>query len=82
MKTIRAFILLIFTYLYRTITRTTGIPCQGFQGPCKSKNATRQPQNTAYVKEERNWVTMCPRCAADNEAEWAERWAEYYSGCR
>lgn len=62
-------------------TRETGIQCHGHFGPCESKNATRQRQNTAYNDDERNWVTLCPECAKANDEHWAEMWREYYSGC-
>lgn len=59
----------------------TGIQCQGCEGPCKSNNAIRRRQNTKYVDDERNWVTLCDDCMEVNEAYWKERWADFYSDC-
>ena len=36
-------------------------------------------QNTAYYKEEDNWIAACPDCFDEIEEYWAERWQEYYS---
>ena len=55
--------------------------CQGWDGPCESKNATQQRQNTAFVNDERNFVILCPDCMKKNIAYWNEQWAEYYEGC-
>jgi hypothetical protein len=60
---------------------STGLQCEGFQGRCDSKNATRYHQRTAYVKEEMNWVTLCPECAKGNDAHWDDMWKMYYSDC-
>lgn len=60
----------------------TGTPCQGWEGPCTSKNARRRRQNTQYVNDEANWVTLCDECMKDNDAYWDERWAEYYASIR
>ena len=57
----------------------TGIHCQGAEGQCDSKNATRRRQNTQYADDSLNWVILCDECQKVNEAYWAERWAEYYS---
>lgn len=59
---------------------TGDLPCQGVYGPCPNHNAARQRQNTAYVDDSQNWVTMCPECAAINANNWEEAWAEYWSG--
>lgn len=51
--------------------------------PCCGELSTtieRRPQNTLYVDESMNWFIGCLACHEDNEAYWAERWAEYYSG--
>jgi hypothetical protein len=48
---------------------------------CGNKNAERYRQRTSYVKEERNWVTLCPECRADNNQHWDDMWADYYAGC-
>ena len=55
--------------------------CDGFQKHCDSQDAERYKQNTNYVDEDRNWVTLCPNCRAENDEFWEEQWAEYYSGC-
>ena len=62
-------------------SKPTGIPCQGWEGPCGSRNATRQRQNTAYADDNQNWVTLCPSCMKANAEHWADMWADYYSGC-
>lgn len=63
------------------ITEPTGVPCEGWEGPCESMNAKRRPQNTRYCDEERNWVTLCDDCMKLNRAYWADMWADYYSNC-
>ena len=60
-------------------TQETGIQCWGFEGLCESKNATRYRQNTQYVDEESNWVTLCPDCATANDEHWSDMWSEYYA---
>lgn len=37
-------------------------------------------QNTQYVKEEQNWVTLCGPCRKENDEYWDAMWAEYYNG--
>jgi hypothetical protein len=54
--------------------------CEGWNGPCGRQDATRQRQNTAYMDEERNWVTLCPKCMKENDEEWADMWRDYYGG--
>jgi len=49
--------------------------------PHCDKDGERYRQNTAYVNEESNWVVLCPEHIEENEAYWADMWAEYYSGC-
>lgn len=34
--------------------------------------------NTAYVREEDNWLWSCERCWEESEEYWAERWIEYW----
>lgn len=55
--------------------------CDGWDGPCERMDATRQRQNTKYVEDERNWVTLCPQCMKANDAYWADMWADLYGGC-
>jgi len=57
----------------------TGVECAGWEGPCDSLNATRQRQNTQYVEDAWNWVTLCPECMKANSEHWNERWREYNS---
>lgn len=57
------------------------LPCQGWMKPCTNQNALRQRQNTSFVEEERNWVTLCPACMAANTEHWQSVWSELYSGC-
>lgn len=58
----------------------TGIQCEGWDGPCESKNATCQRQNTQYVDDQYNWVTLCPQCMEANDEYWADMWKVYYGG--
>lgn len=58
----------------------TGLQCHGWDGPCERKDATRQRQNTAYVDDKCNWVTLCPECMKACDEHWKAMWAEYYSG--
>ena len=46
---------------------------------CRGPNAIRYRQNTLYVEEELNWVTLCPECKRENDENWEERWREYES---
>lgn len=39
--------------------------------------AARRGQNTQYADYESNFVVLCPKCHEENEAFWAERWADY-----
>jgi hypothetical protein len=55
----------------------TGIRCLGFSEPCESMNATRVRLRTAYVDEERNWDTLCPKCQEDANEYWGEIWRKY-----
>lgn len=57
------------------------LPCTGWMRACSNRNAIRRRQNTSYVDEERNWVTLCPTCMAANAEYWEQVWAELYSGC-
>ena len=63
-------------------TKDKLLPCQGFDGPCKSRKAKLRRQNTKYVNDEMNWVIACDQCFEGIEEYWAERWAEYYSMIR
>ena len=54
----------------------TGVQCER----CDSRNATKHRQNTSYVDDEFNFVTLCPICKEDNDEYWQERWDEYNSG--
>ena len=48
---------------------------------CGSFGATTQRQNTRYVNDAQNFVTLCPRCHEENDAHWEAMWSDYYSGC-
>jgi hypothetical protein len=37
----------------------------------------RRRQNTMYADYESNFVVLCRPCYEENEADWAERWADY-----
>jgi len=54
--------------------------CQGYDGPC-CRLGKRRRMNTQYLNEESNWCVACDDCFEAIEAEWAERWDEYYRGC-
>lgn len=47
---------------------------------CGCWGAERYRQNTCYVDEEHNWVTLCPPCQEANDEYWADMWSDYYSG--
>lgn len=59
----------------------SGMRCEGWEGPCESMNAKRRRQNTRYVDDEQNWVTLCDECMKVNHAYWDDMWADYYSNC-
>lgn len=40
------------------------------------------PQNTAYVRADRNYVTCCEACQKENDEHWTEMWNEYYRSIR
>lgn len=44
----------------------------------QSSKVERYHQNTAYINEESNWITLCPPCRKENDEYWTERWDEYY----
>jgi hypothetical protein len=48
---------------------------------CEREDAVRYRQNTQFVDEESNWVTLCPPHVEDNEEYWADMWSQYYQGC-
>lgn len=48
---------------------------------CGHTGAVRYHQNTRYVEEESNWVTLCPDCRKENDEYWNDMWADYYRGC-
>jgi hypothetical protein len=43
---------------------------------CDSINAWRHRQNTNYVDEEANFVTLCQECKDENDEYWQEMWEE------
>lgn len=49
---------------------------------CEQEDPTtiRRRQNTAYVHEESNWITVCDTCFEDVEEYWKEMWEQYYGG--
>jgi hypothetical protein len=47
---------------------------------CEREDAVRHHQNTTFVDEERNWVTLCPPHAEENDEYWADMWSQYYQG--
>jgi len=51
--------------------------CCGKTGP----DVKRRHRNTQYVDEESNYLTACRECQDMDDEYFAERWAEYYSGC-
>lgn len=46
---------------------------------CERPGAERYHQNTRYVEEERNWVTLCSECRKENDEHWNQMWSDYYS---
>jgi len=48
---------------------------------CGRFGALTHYQNTAYVNDENNIVTLCPRCKELNDEYWRDMWADYHSGC-
>lgn len=48
---------------------------------CAREDAVRYRQNTKFVDEERNWATLCPPHAEENDAYWSDLWSQYYSDC-
>lgn len=46
---------------------------------CKEGKGERYRQNTQYVEEELNFVTLCPKCRKENDEYWASMWDDYYS---
>ena len=57
---------------------TEGLRCQHCDEI--TPDVKRRRQNTAYEKEEMNWVVLCDECHEENEAYWQERWDDYYGG--
>jgi len=55
------------------------LKCRGFDGPCDRMDAKLQRQNTAYVDDSRNWVTLCPECMEACDKHWKDMWDDYYS---
>lgn len=76
---ILALALLMLSVIIAFVSRFGRKHCQGFDGPCPNEGVTRR-QNTAYVDNKMNWVTMCDDCFKFNEEHWDEMWTEYYSG--
>ena len=54
--------------------------CEGWSGSCESKQAKRRRQNTQYVDDKQNWVTLCDDCFKECEEHWRAMWDEYYRG--
>lgn len=48
---------------------------------CDSSPAIHYHQNTRYVEESRNWVTLCKDCKEENDDHWKELWEMFYSEC-
>lgn len=46
---------------------------------CNLLGGERYRQNTQYVEEDRNWVTLCPKCRKENDEYWSQMWSDYYS---
>lgn len=47
---------------------------------CKKESATveRRRQNTAYLEEESNWVTVCEDCFEEIQWQWEQMWRDLY----
>lgn len=55
-------------------------------GKCKYCNKIKwsikkRERNTAYVDTKANYLKACKDCQKRDDEYFAERWAEYYSGC-
>lgn len=48
---------------------------------CDKEGAEKYRQDTKYVDEERNWVTLCPECREENDEYWVGMWSDYYASC-
>ena len=72
MKTIRTKFKKCCAWIRSRITRCQCCGCLG---------AETHRQNTRYVNDEQNIVTLCPCCREENDQHWAEMWSDYYSGC-
>ncbi len=46
---------------------------------CGKSPAVYQRQDTAYRIEWLNWATLCPKCQAENNKYWREKWEGAYS---
>jgi len=61
------------------VCKSDSLVCQHCQNKRKSVRKTRQ--NTKYVNEESNFVTLCYTCRKENDDYWEDMWNDYYSGC-
>ena len=55
------------------------VECPG----CEQMKTTveRRRRNTAYADDASNFLTVCRECQDEDDAYYAERWADYYAGC-
>jgi hypothetical protein len=48
---------------------------------CRKFGAGKYRQNTCYVDDERNFVTLCPSCEVENDEYWEWMWENYRLQC-
>lgn len=44
-----------------------------------SETVERRHMNTAYIKEESNYIICCMECFKQVQADWRDMWEEYYA---
>ena len=47
---------------------------------CQDFGAEKYRQNTSYVDDEQNFITLCPFCKEENDEYWNDMWEEYRQG--
>jgi hypothetical protein len=48
---------------------------------CGILGAYLRRQNTQYLDDESNYITLCDPCQEENNEYWSDMWRDYYSGC-
>lgn len=62
-----------------TERQTGDLQCDGWEGPCDSKNAVSYHMRTRYVDNTSNYATLCPSCQEASDTHWDDMWREYYA---